>query len=374
MRKTRPLLFLSILAAILLVMSLPRAFSEKSRGALVSLFSPLWEQTDKFKQEVNSLLGGDAVASHEMSRLYTENQVLTRELRHLQEIIRQELYLTRSGAHRSGQWQKLVDAYTEALPARVIFRNPSSWNSSCWLNVGHHHNQKLGKHIIAKNSPVVVGYSLVGVIDFVGAHQSRVRLITDSGLTPSVRAVRGEPKQRQLSTQLNMVMDALMDQDTLFASAEEKIKTIDQLEELEKKLQAHPSSLYLAKGVLTGSSQPAWRRQGLVLKGTGFNCDFADSVSPIRDLITGAAVGGKDDTHAILKEKDLLITTGMDGVFPAGLHVAEVIKIYPLKEGDYFYELEALPVAGELDDLSLVYILPPVGYDPEEEPPLMGWE
>lgn len=49
--------------------------------------------------------------------------------------------------------------------------------------------------------------------------------------------------------------------------------------------------------------------------------------------------------------------------------VAEVTKVHPLKEGDYFYELEALPVAGNFDDLSLVFVIPPVSYDPDEQPP-----
>ena len=375
MRKIKPLPFLLILAAILLVMSLPRAFSEKSRGAVVAVFAPLWEQTGRFKQSVDNLFGGDTAASEEIRRLQTENQALLRELGHVQEIIQHELYLTRSGVRRSAQWQKLLDAYTEALPARVIFRNPSSWNSSCWLNVGEHDNEKLGRQVIAKNSPVVVGYSLVGVIDFVGRHQSRVRLLTDSGVTPSVRAVRGEPKQRMLVEQLNLIMNALMELDSLFANTNEKMKVIQKLEEIEAKLQSDQSSLYLAKGVLSGCSRPAWRSQGLLLKGTGFNCDFADTLSPARDLRTGTPAGsGKDATHSILKEKDLLVTTGMDGIFPPGLHVAEVAEIYPLKEGDYFYELEALPVAGNLDDLSLVYILPPMGYDADEQPPLMGWE
>lgn len=375
MRKIHPLPFLLILAAILLVMSLPRTLSEKSRGLVVSIFSPLWEQSGKLKQSVDTLFGGDAIASAEVQRLNTENQALHRELKHLQEIVQHELYLTRSGAQRSSQWQKLLDAYAEAIPARVIFRNPSSWNSSCWLNVGEHDNEKLGRTVVSKNSPVVVGYSLVGVVDFVGGRQSRVRLLTDSGLTPSVRAVRGEPKQRMLAQQLNRMMDALMEQDNLFANADEKMTLIDKLEGLEKKLQADQPSLYLAKGVLSGCSRPAWRSQGLLLKGTGFNCDFADSLSPARDLRTGAPIGGgKEAAQAILKEKDLLVTTGMDGVFPPGLHVAEVVKISPLKEGDYFYELEALPVAGNLDDISIVYILPPVGYNADEQPPLMGWE
>lgn len=375
MKKSRPLPFLLILAAILLVMSLPRAFSEKGRGAIAAIFSPLWGKAGEVKAGIDNIWGGKAETSEKIQHLRTENQSLRRELKHVQEIIQHELYLTRSGVQRSTAWQKLLDSYAEALPGRVIFRNSSSWNSSCWINVGSEENQRIGKEIISKNSPVVLGYSLVGVVDYVGKSQSRVRLLTDSGLTPSVRVVRGEPKQRMLAEQLNLMMDALMEQDAIFEQPGQKMALIDTLEDLEKKLQVSQPSLYLAKGVLSGSSHPSWRSQGSLLKGTGFNCDFADALSPERDLRTGAVTSpSKQSAVSIVKEKDLLITTGMDGIFPAGLHVAKVVKVLPLKEGDYYYELEALPVAGNLDDLSLVYVLPPVGYDPEVRPPLMGWE
>lgn len=375
MKRIRPLPFLMILAAILLVMSIPRGFSEKSRGTIISLFSPLWERSTNLHAVFGGLLNNETAVSEQTKKLQTENYLLQRELKHLQEIIRNELYLTRSGVERSKEWQKLLTLHAEALPARVIFRSPSSWNSSCWLNVGLQDNEKLGKPIIAKNSPVVVGFCLMGVIDFVGRSQSRVRLLTDSGLMPSVRAVRGEPRNRMLAEQLNLMLDALIDQDSLFESTEQKMHLITALEKIEKKLQAETSSLYLAKGILSGSSQPAWRSQGNLLRGTGFNCDFADNLSPARNLRTGKPIGAdKYPQETILKVHDLLVTTGMDGVFPPGLQVAEVIHVSTLKEGDYYFELEAKPVAGNLDELSLVYVLPPVGYNPDEQPPLMGWE
>lgn len=375
MRKIHPLSFFLILTAILGVMSLPRAFSEKSRGTMASIFSPIWERAVKIKNGFTSFFDKDLAINETIQGLQTENLTLKHELQHLQKIFRQELYLTRSGVQRSASWQQLLNEYAQSIPARIIFRNASSWNSSCWVDVGAADNQKLKKSIIQKNSPVVIGYSLIGVIDYVGTHQSRIRLLTDSGLTPSVRSVRGEPNHRMLAEQLNLMMDILIDQDSLFNSNEEKMQLIARLEDLEKKLQQDTSSLQLAKGVLSGCSRPAWRAQGNLLKGTGFNCDFADSFSPARDLRTGIPLGKKKQAGvSILKEKDLLITTGMDGVFPAGLHVAKVTKVFPLKEGDFYYEIEALPIAGNLEELSLVYVLPPVGYNPDDQPPLMGWE
>ena len=64
---------------------------------------------------------------------------------------------------------------------------------------------------------------------------------------------------------------------------------------------------------------------------------------------------------------DILVTTGMDGVFPADLKIAKVTKIESLKEGDYYYTLEAKPLSKQLEDLSAVIILPALGNFPEFE-------
>jgi rod shape-determining protein MreC len=62
----------------------------------------------------------------------------------------------------------------------------------------------------------------------------------------------------------------------------------------------------------------------------------------------------------ILAVNDLLITTGMDGIFPPGFQAGIVSKLGVLKEGDYFYDLEAQPIVGALNELSLVFVLPPL--------------
>ncbi|QLH37587.1 MAG: hypothetical protein HWD61_09565 [Parachlamydiaceae bacterium] len=85
------------------------------------------------------------------------------------------------------------------MPARIIFRSPNTWNSSFWINVGKEANRDLSQPILAKNSPVLVGDSVVGVVDYVGSYQSRVRLITDSGLVPSVRVARGDEQTKAIA-------------------------------------------------------------------------------------------------------------------------------------------------------------------------------
>lgn len=278
--------YLLILFVILGVMSFSGSTVERWRGGLIALLSPLWSSSSS-----------TITQSEEIQRLQIENQHLRKEL------ARTEI--------------KLADKQ-HILAAKVIFRSFDSWNSSLWINKGAADNGVPAT--IVKNSPVVVGKSIVGVIDYVGKHQSRVRLITDSGLTPSVRAVRGE------------------------------------------------EPIYLAKGELQGSSGPLWRRRSQVLRGTGFNYDFADDKGEARDLRTGQIAGKPNSATALIKVDDVLVTTGMDGIFPEGWQVATVTKIEVLKEGDYCYELEALPTAGNLLDLSTVFVIPPLGYDTTDRP------
>lgn len=280
----------------MLIMSLPPLISEKVRGAVMATVGPLWS-----KFSIMRTIALPQVFEEKLQKLELENKLLYAEIVQLRELVDNIENMKIS---------------SQAVPARVIFRSPSTWYSSLWINMGYKDNKPDIAPIIAKNSPVLVGSSVIGVIDYAGPHQSRVRLITDSGFTPSVRVLRRENNTER----------------------------------------------YLAKGELHGACKPLWRTSGELLRGIGFNYDFSDAKGPAMDLRT-------DD---IIKVNDLLVTTGMDGVFPSGFSVAKVTKLYPLKEGDYFYEIEALPTAGQLEDISLVFILAPLGYDPLDQPKPIG--
>lgn len=232
----------------------------------------------------------------ELQRLQLENGLIKNELKGLRK-------------HFGDDLGYIFYMDFDVVPAKVIFRSPIAWESSLWINVGKATNAQLGREVVAYHSPVVEGKSIIGVIDYVGEKQSRVRLITDSGLTPSVRACRGK--------------------------------------------------LLLAKGEIHGCSQPLWRSQKHLLKGTGFNYDFPDQTLP--------------EGIELLKEGDLLVTTGLDGVFPPNLQVGKVTKIAESKEGDYFWELEAHPTASHLDDLDYLFVLKPVGYEADDRPPHVVW-
>lgn len=294
-KSLKPYLLLAL--TFLVLLSLSSIYVNGVRGLFISILSPFLNKTSSKDYTADKV---------EKERLNVENHLLRMELKNLQ---------NQFAAFPKEEAQSVI-------AAQVIYRSPASWDSALWVNVGSESNLKLNKPAIAVNSPVLVGKSVVGVIDYVGKNQSRVRLITDSKLTPAVRVIR--------------------------------------------KVQG--KVLLLAKGELHGESLPLWRRSSYVLKGIGFNNDLADGIGEARDLRTGIPIGKENSSAAVplIKEGDLLITTGMDGVFPAGLQVARVAKVYPLKEGDYYYEIDAKPTAGNLDEISLLFILPPVGFIAED--------
>ena len=110
---------------------------------------------------------------------------------------------------RSEEMKSLLQKKTMAALGRIIYRDPSAWSSTCWIDVGEENNALLGKTIIAKNSPVISGSALVGVVEYVGKRHSRVRLITDSSLKTAVRAVRGSVAERDISLLTQMLQDRL---------------------------------------------------------------------------------------------------------------------------------------------------------------------
>jgi cell shape-determining protein MreC len=303
MRKTSPLPYILLTTLLIALLSLSKETSENIRGMAASIVSPLWQIASEGRMAASGIwegIGGKRMPTAQrelLEKLTLENRLLRAELAALKEIIRD------TGS--------LIPKTSEIIPARVIYRTSSTWNHFLWINVGEEQRR------IGKNSPVIVGTSIVGVIDYVGKKQSRVRLITDSSLCPSVRAVR----------------------------------------------KGKDSSLMLAKGELRGSAEQGWTSSP-VLQGIGFNYDFEDEYGPGRDLRTGVPLKGKGEAIPILKVKDRLVTTGMDGIFPEGLDVAVVTKVHPLKEGDYFYELEARPSADSIDDLKIVFVAPPLGFEP----------
>lgn len=295
--------------------------------------------------------------SNELARLKLENQTLRTQVEHVYERI---FFDQRIGDQfdflkeqkdfaqkRTAHLRNLMLEQLSSLPAQVIYRDPSSWSSSVWVNVGEKDNRALGRTIVAKNSPVLADGAIAGVVDYVGETQARIRLITDSGLSPSVRVCRGATQNRELSHQLQALLNQVERRTDLFASENEKKELLDQLHSLQKRCGSSWEDGYLAKGEVHGSSAPFWRSRGPVLKGIGFNFDYPDEDGTSRDAKV-----------PILKEGDLLVTSGLDGVFPPGIRVGTIAKIAPFKEGSYSYDIEVRPAASNLNDLQTLFILP----------------
>lgn len=375
--------YLFIFAALLAVMSLSRSSTEKIRGGSVATASPFWEKVLSFKHFILHPFQPSPFSSlsleEEKLRLQVENQLLLTENSWLQKQLGEQLLLAsqiaqtisaypekgRMVANSPGQTvhKKLnsLEKRLQALPARVIFRSFDSWHQSLWINAGESSNQKGEDPAVALNSPVVVGNAIVGIIDYVGKNQSRVRLITDSRLNPSVRASRGGEQDFLLNEQIESLLQQISLKKQIPLSPNDHTHLYELLTKLKEGLQPFKRTWYLAKGELNGSPSSSRIGQSITLTGTGFNYDFPDDEGENRDLRSGKSLlNQKEAGIPILKINDILVTTGMDGVFPPGFQTAIVTRIGLLKEGDYFYELEARPIAGPLEELSLVFVLPPL--------------
>jgi rod shape-determining protein MreC len=388
MRRKRSTPYFFLIGIFFLILSLPPKASDGMRSFAITSLAPSWRGIDFIKKSCLKLgaviptVSGGTALSPEALQLRAENEKLRREVEKTKEwlvfegrlqgqIERLKTLISHQSeepqwkeflVRRSKQLAHVLDMQLHAMPARVIFRDPALWSSFVWVGVGERDNEALGKAIVAKNSPVISGSSIVGVVEYVGKSASRVRLITDSRLVPSVRAVRGSRQNRQLLEQLEAFFSQLQTRGDLFSSKEEIDLLMHSLAVLKSRLSQQLPDAYLAKGELSGASRPLWRLRGNRLKGVGFNFNVGDEEGEARDLRTGELLLSrkKESALPILKEGDLLITTGLDGVFPPDLNVAIVSEISPLREGACAYELEALPTAGNLSELSSVVVLPPL--------------
>lgn len=249
---------------------------------------------------------------------------------------------------RLNQLVDLLNVTKWGISANVIFREPASWSSAIWVDVGSSQNKLLKKEIVAVDSPVVFGDHLIGVIEKVDKHKSLVRLITDARLTPAVRCVRGYEQNGFIQHQCLKLKEALS-----FEESENSVELVAQLDryiDLQKK---EEHSEFLGKGFLSGSSHPVWRSRSFTLQGTGFNYDFGDEEGPPRSIHAETSI-------PLFRVGDALVTSGMDGVFPKGLLVAFVSDVTSMKEGAVSCELKAKICLPEFSDLRKVTILPPL--------------
>lgn len=277
-----------LLCVFILTMCLmPTSLVEKMRGALIS-----WLPKRKITIDVQ-----------ESERLRRENHFLRMQLAQARTWLLNERRIETLCAQVQGQKESVygrVRALAERLrlelscaPAQVIFRSPSSWSNVLWIDVGEENNGREDGVVVAKNSPVIAGDSLLGIVECVGPRCARVRLITDPKLTISVCAHRVG---------------------------------------------------VAAKGEVHGSGPPLWRAWGQTLKGVGFASFAAHGDEAPEQLAVG----------------DLLVTNGLDGIFPAGLRVGTVVHADEATEGAPCYGIEARLANEDFIETRLVTVLPPL--------------
>lgn len=347
----------------------PRELADRWRSNAVGLLSPVWQRVDAVAEKPER---GGLLQSFEIASLRSEIETLQKWMedeRRLQE--RAEtlaaLFKTKDAKELLSDSRRLVQKELQyfrmrsaSTPARVIFREASSWSSSLWISVGEADNRALGRIVVAPNSPVIANDALIGVVEYVGSTQSRVRLITDAGLVPAVRAVRGSAQTRELLHHVDDVLTRVQVRGDLFSSVEEQERFVGILTAFKSRLFAEEEEK-LAKGQICGSSAHYFQARGAILKGSGFNYDFADDEGPALDLRSGRLPGvASAAAHPLIQQGDLLVTSGLDGIFPAGIPVAVATKIMDLGNGSFTYDLEARPAAGDMMDLGVVFVLPPL--------------
>ena len=235
--------------------------------------------------------------------------------------------------------------------AKIIFKEPFSSSSFAWINLGENYNSKCGITIIQKNSPVVFGDVLVGVVEEVFPHFSKIRFITDPHLVVSVKAIRGKEQLKSMQAKAEDLLDALeLVQEVKY---EKKDELMSLLHALNQELQNEGHDRYYARGEVSGAEySPLYVFQNQLI-GSGFL---------MQDLKTKHVknLGVRGFQEIAIKKGDLLVSTGTDGMIPAGLKVGFVTEVLPSTLGKATYSIKAKSACDQLNELEYVQILPAV--------------
>lgn len=356
---------------LVVVLNFPQQLTQGMRSLSISALTTPWNLIHHLRGRLltkSESMGSQDAPSDVVLKLEEENVLLRSQVNSMRHWLISEGYLEKhlrylltlrnnvppEDSDTIGQFLKVKTAQlaqrlereVRSVPAQVIFREPSSWNSVLWIDVGEEANRLHNRIVIGKHSPVIVGGALVGIVENIREHCSSVRLITESRLAISVQALRGGEQDRYALESIEGLASVLEERENLFKDPNSRGVFLNALQELRKRFQTLSVENIVARGEIFGASQPLWRKRGNMLKGVGF---FNPSVL---DMATTSS-------QAPLKPGDLLVTTGIDGVFPQGFRVGTVVAIAPMREGDSAYEIEAKAMIENWENLSEVSVLPP---------------
>jgi len=245
------------------------------------------------------------------------------------------------------------------LVSPVLFQAQTSWSNTLWINAG---TETKAPFPITKNCPVLSGNSLIGIIDFVAKNACRVRLLSDPTVHPAVRVVRTNSTNRRALYATKELLNTL--ENNPDSSRPELIPALTRLLSHFAESLPEPAKVRLAKGELLGADHPS---EPTVWRGVGFNYDTADSEGEPRDLRTGQRTV-HDSKLPLIQPGDLLETSGLDGFFPRGLHVAIVTEVFPLEEGATSYQILAKTEAPEFPHFDFLTIIAPQPQEPLSPP------
>ena len=106
-----------------------------------------------------------------------------------------------------------------------------------------------------KNSPVIIGFQVVGVVDYVGKWCSRAKLITDSSLTPSVRVSRGVYEDILFQDHLNLLSKDLIKKENSLNVLSHPSEFLKSIEEFSKKSNATNIFIFLFISINKGETK-----------------------------------------------------------------------------------------------------------------------
>lgn len=243
-----------------------------------------------------------------------------------------------------------LDTFSPWVLVHIVLHKETPWSHMAWIDIGEE-TQNM-PFLLQQGCPVVFGRCAVGIVEQVGKKTSLIRLLTDPLLRPSVQVQRNV-RDMQVDKAIRTLLFTLKNHRASMAKETHAIALEKLLKELLVSLPAEKRFM-LAKGELQGAIS---LQKPMLLRGEGFNYDVGDELSPSRDIRTGQ-ISETGSKIALIQPKDLLVTNGLDGLFPKGLDVAFVDEILPLEEGDFSYEIVAKIACAEFTNLHTVALLP----------------